>query len=118
MHFAVMALIRRLGTMVGSSLVITASVAVTDGLAAPMDVHIAQQDPSGSAGFMYPQDHLPSSKPWTQKPFQNAPRNFQFVIIGDRTGGANAAGTFKRAIEQLNPLQPEFVINVGDTIEG
>jgi 3',5'-cyclic AMP phosphodiesterase CpdA len=67
---------------------------------------------------MYPQDHLPSSKPWTQKPFQNAPRNFQFVIIGDRTGGANAAGTFKRAIEQLNLLQPEFVINVGDTIEG
>ena len=50
--------------------------------------------------------------------FKNNPSSFQFVIIGDRTGGANAAGTFKLAIGQVNLLQPEFVINVGDMIEG
>lgn len=40
------------------------------------------------------------------------------MIIGDRTGGANAQGTFRLAIDQLNLLRPEFVINVGDSIEG
>ena len=43
---------------------------------------------------------------------------FQFLIIGDRTGGANQQGTFKLAMNQINLLQPEFVINVGDLIEG
>ena len=43
---------------------------------------------------------------------------FNFVIIGDRTGGANVQETFKLAMGQLNLLQPEFVINVGDVIEG
>ena len=41
-----------------------------------------------------------------------------FVIIGDRTGGANVMETFKLAMDQINLLQPEFVINVGDIIEG
>lgn len=40
------------------------------------------------------------------------------AIIGDGTGGANVQGTFKLAMDQLNLLQPEFVINVGDIIEG
>lgn len=40
------------------------------------------------------------------------------AIIGDRTGGANVQGAFKLAMDQLNLLQPEFVINVGDIIEG
>jgi 3',5'-cyclic AMP phosphodiesterase CpdA len=44
--------------------------------------------------------------------------NFQFAVIGDRTGGADARGVFARAMEQLNLLRPEFVINVGDAVEG
>jgi hypothetical protein len=58
------------------------------------------------------------AKPWTAKKFKNSPRNFQFAIIGDRTGGANVQETFKLAMGQINLLQPEFVINVGDVIEG
>lgn len=84
----------------------------------PHGIDIAQLDRGSAAGFRYPTSHLPGKKPWTDKPFRNNPRNFQFVIIGDRTGGANAEKTFERAIEQINLLQPEFVINVGDTIEG
>jgi len=38
--------------------------------------------------------------------------------MGDRTGGANQQGTFKLAMNQINLLEPEFVINVGDLIEG
>jgi hypothetical protein len=72
---------------------------------------------SGSA-FHYDAAALPDAKPWTSKEFAANPEDFQFVIIGDRTGGANAQGTFKLAMGQLNLLRPEFVINVGDTIEG
>lgn len=71
-----------------------------------------------AAAFSYDEEALPDAKPWTSAVFQNDPKEFQFVVIGDRTGGANQEHTFKLAIDQLNLLQPEFVINVGDTIEG
>lgn len=68
--------------------------------------------------FRFDEKTFPSVKPWTSENFQNNPENFQFAIIGDRTGGANAQGTFLLAMDQINLLQPEFVINVGDLIEG
>ncbi len=73
---------------------------------------------SGTDVFSYDQAAISGAKPWTTKEFRNDPENFQFVIIGDRTGGANAQGTFDLAMAQINLLQPEFVINVGDIIEG
>ena len=81
-------------------------------------VAIAENNAPDSAAFSYDQTRLATAKPWTSQEFQNDPAEFQFVIIGDRTGGANVEETFKLAIDQLNLLQPEFVINVGDTIEG
>jgi hypothetical protein len=42
---------------------------------------------------------------------------FRFAVISDRTGG-HRADVFARAVEQLNLLQPEFVMSVGDLIEG
>ena len=42
---------------------------------------------------------------------------FQFAIVSDRTGG-HRARVFSQAVEQLNLLQPEFVVSVGDLIEG
>lgn len=45
------------------------------------------------------------------------PDNFQFAIVSDRTGG-HRANVFAQAVEKLNILQPEFVITVGDLIEG
>ena len=68
--------------------------------------------------FSYDKERISGAKPWTDKGFQNDPKAFQFAIIGDRTGGANAQETFKLAVDQINLLQPEFVINVGDMIEG
>ena len=68
--------------------------------------------------FSFDQKALPGNKPWTSKAFNDHRGNYQFAIIGDRTGGANVKGTFKIAISLLNLLQPEFVINVGDLIEG
>ncbi len=58
-----------------------------------------------------------SAKPWTNLEFKNDSADFQFAIVGDRTGGARL-GVFDKAVDQINLLQPEFVISVGDFIEG
>src|SRR5881394_2407985 len=42
---------------------------------------------------------------------------FQFAIVSDRTG-SHRANVCTQAVAKLNLLQPEFVITVGDLIEG
>ncbi len=56
-------------------------------------------------------------KPWTSLDLNNDPGNFQFAIVTDRTGG-HRPGIFMEGIKRLNLLQPEFVMSVGDLIEG
>ncbi len=55
--------------------------------------------------------------PQSTAPLNNSAGTFQFAIVSDRTGG-HRARIFSQAVEQLNLLQPEFVISVGDLIEG
>ncbi len=55
--------------------------------------------------------------PWTSLDINHAEGQFQFAIVTDRTGG-HRPGVFMQAIEKLNLLQPEFVLSVGDLIEG
>ena len=55
--------------------------------------------------------------PWTHLRLNNNPDEFRFVIVSDRTGG-HRPGVFSRAVEQINLMQPEFVLSVGDLIEG
>ena len=57
------------------------------------------------------------STPYTPLRFQNDPDNFQFAVIGDRSGG-HRPGVFPAAVDLLNLLRPEFVMSVGDFIEG
>ena len=57
------------------------------------------------------------AKPWSTKPFYNDPNHFQFLIVSDRTGG-HREGVFGKAIDKINQMYPEFVISVGDLIEG
>lgn len=57
------------------------------------------------------------ANPWTHLKANNDPDNFQFVIMADRTGG-HRPGIFADAVEKVNLLQPEFVMCVGDLIEG
>ena len=82
-------------------------------LQAPLDT-----TPDQTVEFQYNTKDVQDEKPWTNENFKGSDDEFQFVIIGDRTGGANAEGTFDLAMSQINLLQPEFVINVGDLIEG
>jgi len=55
--------------------------------------------------------------PWTHLKPNAAPEQFQFAVISDRTGG-HRAGVFSKAVQQINLLQPEFIMSVGDLIEG
>src|SRR5438105_10950926 len=41
----------------------------------------------------------------------------QFAILGDRTGGA-VPGVYEEAWKEADRDHPDFVISVGDTIEG
>ena len=56
-------------------------------------------------------------KPWTDLEFYNDPTNFQFALVSDNTGGMRA-GIFEKGVEKLNLMMPEFVLSVGDLIQG
>lgn len=56
-------------------------------------------------------------KPWNSEVFEETEQDFTFGIIADLTGGERP-GIFSVAVEQLNQLEPTFVLSVGDLIEG
>jgi hypothetical protein len=68
---------------------------------APADVRVAVEE----------------QNPWTHLRLNNDPAEFQFAIVSDRTGG-HRPGVFRRAVDVLNLLQPQFVLSVGDLVEG
>ncbi len=53
--------------------------------------------------------------PWTSKPFDDD--QYRFAVFSDLTGGERER-IFEVAVEQLNLLRPEFILCVGDLIEG
>ena len=55
-------------------------------------------------------------KPWTQEPVFGT-GNYKFVVLPDKKGGEEN-GVFETAIDEINRISPDFVITVGDLIEG
>ncbi len=78
---------------------------------------------AGAVAFSRPGADVPlrisreKSNPWTHLDINNDPQSFRFAIVSDRTG-SHRAKVFSRAVDRLNLLQPEFVVTVGDLIEG
>lgn len=60
---------------------------------------------------------IPDRVPVSSETFPGSASEFRFVVIGDRTGG-HVPGVFKTAMKKINWLYPDFVIGVGDLIEG
>lgn len=61
---------------------------------------------------------LPAGKkPWTHENFISGSKKFSFVIIPDRTG-SERPGVFEQALKKANMLQPDFIMTVGDLIQG
>lgn len=75
------------------------------GSSSPPDEPAFQQDVSGEL------------RPWTSEDFDSADDKFTFAVFSDLTGGERE-GIFEIAVAQLSLLRPEFIINVGDLIEG
>lgn len=55
--------------------------------------------------------------PWTSAIFETTEDDFTFAVISDLNGGERE-GVYSAAVEQLNRLDPTFVISVGDLIDG
>src|SRR5271168_960019 len=77
-------------------------------------IGLSRQSPPPASDL---QIQVEDRNPWTNLRFNNDPAEFRFAIVSDRTGG-HRARIFSQAVEQINLMQPEFVLSVGDLIEG
>ena len=57
------------------------------------------------------------AKPWTKLETGRGAGAFRFAVVADRTGG-HREGVFRSALRKLNLVAPDFVMSVGDLIEG
>jgi hypothetical protein len=81
-------------------------------------IALSQNNPSPVAPANGPPKiEVGERNPWTHLRWNNDPGEFKFVVVSDRTGG-HREKVFSKAVEQINLLQPEFVLSVGDLIEG
>lgn len=55
--------------------------------------------------------------PWSHERFDASPGKFSFAVISDLYGGERP-GVINVALEQINLLRPEFIMSVGDLIDG
>ena len=55
--------------------------------------------------------------PWTELGEIESPGDFRFAVVSDRTG-EHRTGVFASAMPKLNLVEPDFVVSVGDLIEG
>lgn len=56
-------------------------------------------------------------QPWTHLNFQHDGDTVQFAVVADNAGGPRW-GRFAEAMDKLNLLYPDFVMSVGDFVEG
>jgi hypothetical protein len=99
------------GSIVGLTLVLVAAFAATN---APRGGLIGAPVAATQGAVSIEKDE---TNPWTNLTFNNDPETFRFAVVSDRTGG-HRPGVFPRAVRMINMLQPEFVMSVGDLIEG
>ena len=83
-------------------------------LAALLSLTGCAASPEDPSTFRY--EGSTDAVPWTGKTFDDGDA-FTFALFSDLTGGERPR-VFEVAIAQLNLLRPEFVIGVGDLIEG
>lgn len=94
------------------------AVAVVGGLAVVFAARADRPaDPSAAVAPKFEIDDTAKKNPWTGLTPDWSPEQFQFAVVADRTGG-HRKGVFSKAVQQINLMHPEFVMSVGDLIEG
>jgi Calcineurin-like phosphoesterase len=87
--------------------------------AAAHEGHDTVEEPVAAAKFP-PGVILPvveGPKPWSDKPVLSDPDRFQIAIMTDNTGG-HRPGVWMEGVRRVNLMRPDFVVSVGDLIEG
>ena len=80
------------------------------------DVVAGQQQSDQNSGDMKLPD-ISGPKPWSDKPVLNDAERFSIAIMTDRTGG-HRPGIWMKGVDKVNLMRPDFVVSVGDLIEG
>lgn len=62
-------------------------------------------------------DRIDGKNPWSRIDIDRPGERFSFVVVSDRTGGAQP-GVFQRGLAVVDLLAPSFAIQIGDLIEG
>jgi UDP-2,3-diacylglucosamine pyrophosphatase LpxH len=75
----------------------------------------AATGPTPHPGF-HPDATANGAMPWSKAP-EDSPGPLRFVVIGDNTGLARP-GVFAQALKQISWMKPDFILSVGDLIEG
>ena len=96
--------IRKLGNIVTAVVVLAVSLGCSTAAV-----------PSRDHGFRH--DLQGDQRPWTNEQFDAVDDKFSFAVFSDLTGDERDR-VFEIAVAQLALLRPEFIINVGDLIEG
>lgn len=101
-------------------LLFTLALRLLPAAAHPPEAKDQERDPRGRgpqwpAALMLPAVQGP--KPWSEKPVLDDPDRFHIAIMTDNTGG-HRPGIWMKAVRRLNWLRPNFVVSVGDLIEG
>ena len=91
-------------------------IAAVQSGAHPPEQHTPKHEQSTAHRAMVLPD-LKGPHPWSDKPVLNDPSRFHIAIMTDRTGG-HRPGIWMQAVESINLLRPDFVMSVGDLIEG
>ena len=55
--------------------------------------------------------------PWTHPNFQDDAEDFRFAIVPDR-GGGDLRGAFTNALDRVDRMRPNFIMSVGDLVNG
>ncbi len=72
-----------------------------------------------SASALAQRPNLPVDAPATDAPWPTDDAKFTFAILGDKTGGGYENWPiFDRAVAEIERLRPDFVIMVGDLVQG
>lgn len=73
---------------------------------------------SSTAQSLLKMENIPGeNKPYTHLNINNNPDKFHFVVVTDNTG-ASRPGIWPKGVGKINLMQPEFVVSVGDLIQG
>lgn len=76
---------------------------------------------SGSIGCKkvnnFSHDISRGATPWNHEPKSKSNDRFTFAVISDLNSGERE-GVFEVAVEQINLLKPDFILSIGDLIEG